>query len=79
MPFSRRWLCLLLVLVAPLTRAAAAEESAFKEGRFEKGELKYVHGLPVLILEGTPAEMGRQEGRSPAALSNSSLPIRRHC
>ena len=45
----------------------AAEKLPFQEGRFEKGELKYVHHLPVLSVEGTPEEMGRQE----AALTGS--------
>ena len=39
----------------------AAEKPPFQEGRFEKGELKYVNHLPVLSVAGTPEEMGRQE------------------
>ena len=66
---KRSWFCAtLLLLVAagqPLagrgSAAAAAEKKAFQEARFEKGQLKYVHHLPVLSVEGTPAEMGRQE------------------
>ena len=47
------------VLLAP----AAAEERTFTEGRAGKGELRYVEGVPVLFLEGTPEEIGRQERR----------------
>ena len=34
----------------------------FSEARFEKGELRYLDGLPVLTVEGTPQEIGRQQG-----------------
>lgn len=34
----------------------------FSEARFEKGELRYINGLPVLTVEGTPREIGRQQG-----------------
>ena len=34
----------------------------FSEARFEKGELRYINGLPVLTVEGTPQEIGRQQG-----------------
>ena len=43
----------------------------FQEGRFEKGELKYVNHLPVLSLAGTPEEIGRQE----AALTGAVVKI----
>ncbi len=33
----------------------------FVEGRFAGGELKYMDGLPVLSVCGTPAEIGRQK------------------
>src|SRR5262249_26012136 len=32
----------------------------YPEAKHGKGELKYVNGLPVLILEGKPAEIGEQ-------------------
>ena len=54
-----------------LSRLQAAEKLPFQEGRFEKGELKYVNHLPVLIVEGTPEEMGRQE----AALTGAVVKI----
>jgi hypothetical protein len=42
--------------------AAAAEPFKFREGKHGKGELKYVNGIPVLVLAGTPEEMGEQMG-----------------
>ncbi len=61
MRINRRWFWLLLVLVALFSPLQAAEKLPYQEGRFEKGELKYVNHLPVLSVEGTPEEMGRQE------------------
>src|SRR5262249_4742810 len=34
----------------------------YDEGKHGKGELKYINGLPVLIVEGTPKEIGEQIG-----------------
>lgn len=34
----------------------------FPEGKHGKGELKYVNGVPVLFVEGTPEEIGAQTG-----------------
>src|SRR5262245_46982923 len=34
----------------------------YPEGRHGRGELRYVNGLPVLRLNGTPAELGEQAG-----------------
>ncbi len=48
-----------LFLIAPAT---AAEPFKYPEARHGKGELKYVHGIPVLVLAGTPEEMGEQMG-----------------
>jgi hypothetical protein len=42
--------------------AGAAETFRFPEGRHGKGELKYINGLPVLTVEGTPEEIGEQVG-----------------
>ena len=44
------------------TVLAADKAFRFPEGKFEKGELRYIDGLPVLTVEGTPEEMGRQHG-----------------
>ena len=71
MLINRRWFWLLLVLVAPFSVLQAAEKLPFQEGRFEKGELKYVNHLPVLSVEGTPEEMGRQE----AALTGAVVKV----
>ncbi len=51
----------LLLLLAPLT-ARAAGPFRYPEARHGKGELHYVHGIPVLTVEGTPEEMGEQIG-----------------
>lgn len=40
--------------------ARAAEPFRFPEGKHGKGELKYINGIPVLFLEGTPEEIGEQ-------------------
>jgi hypothetical protein len=38
----------------------AGEPFRFPEAKYGKGELKYINGLPVLILAGTPEEIGEQ-------------------
>jgi hypothetical protein len=40
----------------------ADEPFRYPEGKHGKGELKYVNGLPVLVVAGTPEEMGEQIG-----------------
>ncbi|MGO8752320.1 MAG: hypothetical protein ACLQNE_40800 [Thermoguttaceae bacterium] len=40
---------------------AAAAERMFKEAVAEGGELRYVRGIPLLLLEGEPEQMGRQQ------------------
>lgn len=47
-----------IVFIAP----CVAEEKRFPEAKSGKGELKYVNGVPVLTLEGTPEEIGAQFG-----------------
>ncbi|MGD0383455.1 MAG: C45 family peptidase [Thermoguttaceae bacterium] len=39
----------------------AAEKRPFQEGRSDGGELRYINDLPVLIVSGTPEEIGRQK------------------
>jgi hypothetical protein len=58
-------LCLALVLLAASPSGAAPFR--YPEGRHGKGELKYINGLPVLIVEGTPEEIGKQMGKLAAA------------
>jgi len=64
-PRVRKWWWLACLAVTCLITAAAAAQDAaerpFREARYEKGELKYISDLPVLIVEGTPAEIGRQK------------------
>src|SRR5262245_45894556 len=47
-----------LLVVSPLLAA----DRRFSEAKAGKGELKYVNGIPVLTLEGTPEEIGAQFG-----------------
>jgi isopenicillin-N N-acyltransferase like protein len=54
-------LCGFILLILAGGPLAAAEPFRFPERRHGAGELKYINGLPVLILEGTPEEMGRQQ------------------
>jgi len=58
-------------LVRPrLADPAACAPFRYPEGRYGNGELKYIHGLPVLRLQGTPEEIGAQTailGLKPAA------------
>jgi isopenicillin-N N-acyltransferase like protein len=43
--------------------AFAQQEPArtYREGHHHKGELKYINNLPVLVVEGTPEEIGKQK------------------
>ncbi len=50
-------LCLTLFAAAT---ARAELPARYEENRHGKGELKYVNGLPVLVVEGTPEEIGEQ-------------------
>jgi hypothetical protein len=51
----------ILLLLAQLT-ARGAEPFRYPEGRHGKGELRYIHGVPVLTVSGTHEEMGEQIG-----------------
>src|SRR5258708_7733470 len=58
----KRFVCgLALVLLAPVARAD--EPKAFPAAKHKGGELKYVEKVPVLVVRGTPAEMGEQFGK----------------
>jgi hypothetical protein len=50
---------MVLFLMGPLV---AAEPFRFPEGRHGKGELKYINHLPVLMVSGSPKEMGEAIG-----------------
>src|SRR5262249_41079481 len=56
---SRMWALLALTLLLPV-RLQAAEPFRYPEGKHGKGEMKYINDLPVLQLEGKPAELGEQ-------------------
>lgn len=51
----------LALLVLPAGTPAASRH-VYTEGKFGPAELRYVNGLPVLTVYGTPEEMGRQIG-----------------
>ena len=54
---------LLIALTASLATTAGADEpKKFPEAKHGKGELRYVEGVPVVTIRGTPAEMGEQFG-----------------
>ena len=53
--------CWLVCLACVASSVRAAENLPFREATFEKGRLKYVQGIPVLTVEGTPEEIGRQK------------------
>lgn len=41
---------------------SVAEEPRYPEAKHGKGELRYINGVPVLVCEGTPDEIGEQFG-----------------
>jgi hypothetical protein len=50
----------LLAFVLTATPARAGDVSRYTDGKHGKGELRHVNGIPVMVLEGTPEEMGEQ-------------------
>src|SRR5262245_7638328 len=65
MPRHSRLLTVPLFLAVLALPASAKETKSrlYPEGKFGKGELRYVEGLPLLIVEGTPDEIGEQVGK----------------
>jgi predicted choloylglycine hydrolase len=57
---GRRAVVNVLVWVLLPGLVAAGEPFRFPEARHGKAELKYCNGLPVLVVEGTPEEIGEQ-------------------
>jgi hypothetical protein len=51
---------LALLLFLAVSGVRAADTRSYAEGRSGNGELKYINDLPVLMVVGTPEEMGRQ-------------------
>ncbi len=50
------------IVLCTCSTASAAEPFRFPEAKHGKGELKYIGGIPVLSLSGTPEEIGTQMG-----------------
>jgi len=49
-------------IVCSAAAARGAEPFRFAEGKHGQGELRYVSGVPVLLVQGSPAEIGEQIG-----------------
>ena len=49
-------------MLRPAGEARGAEPFRYQAGEHGKGKLTYVNGIPVLVLEGSPNEMGEQTG-----------------
>jgi hypothetical protein len=58
---KRLALILTVCFFSPVLRAA--EPKLFAAGKHGKGELRYVDGIPVLTVRGSPTEMGEQFGK----------------
>jgi predicted choloylglycine hydrolase len=59
--FSLARYLLLPVLCLTVSLPARGEEPfRYPQGKHDKGELRYIHGVPVLVVEGTPEEIGEQ-------------------
>src|SRR5262249_35674686 len=59
--FMRPWRFLLVTCIAFIPLSARADQPfRYTEGKFGKAELRYVNDLPVLVVEGTPEEIGEQ-------------------
>src|SRR5262245_33319235 len=58
----RRSLYAAFLLIVITTRAWAADPFRYADGKQGKAELKYVNDLPVLIVSGTPEEIGEEIG-----------------
>lgn len=56
--------CFPVVLIVALLAPAARADKPFRypEGKHGKGELKYVNGVPLLTVAGSPEEIGEQIG-----------------
>jgi predicted choloylglycine hydrolase len=51
-----------VILIPAFVQADQPQAFRYTEGKSGKAELKYVNDLPVLVVEGTPEEMGQQAG-----------------
>jgi hypothetical protein len=59
---TRLAVALAALTVAPVALAVDPAKP-FPEAKYGKGELRYVEGVPVLVVRGKPAEVGEQFGR----------------
>ena len=75
MKLHRSYLLCLAFLCLGAVACRAGELFHFPEGRYGKGELRYVNGLPVLTAVGSPEEIGSQIG---ALALKPSLPLVAH-
>src|SRR5262245_9958993 len=53
---------LAVVLSMAAGNAAVAQSFAYPQAKHGQGELRYINGVPVLIVAGTPEEIGEQMG-----------------
>jgi hypothetical protein len=53
----------LAALLALAATVAAGEPRSYPAAKHGNGELRYIEGVPVLIMRGAPAEMGEQFGK----------------
>ena len=59
----RRYLVLgLFFILTPAALGQAPEGCPFVEAKHGKGELRFFHGIPVTVVQGTPSEIGEQFG-----------------
>lgn len=56
------WIAFAVVTSVGSATADGRPQRPFPEGTAGHGRLTYVEGFPVLILQGTPTELGRQQG-----------------
>ncbi len=56
--FRNAAICVAVLLCVPAVRADG--QFRYPEGKHAKGELRYVNGLPVLTVQGSPEEIGEQ-------------------
>jgi hypothetical protein len=57
-PITCQHLLVFGLLLIPVATALAAASFRYTEAKHGKDELKYINDLPVLIVSGTPEEIG---------------------
>jgi isopenicillin-N N-acyltransferase like protein len=66
-PYLLPAICFLSICLLPVH--AAETDRPFREGKYQTAELRYINGVPVLCVAGSPEEMGRQK----AALTGDAV------